>query len=100
LVLHLIAADPAALKRIAQANRDYVNALADMTVRTLLSDDRGVEWANPKTATRILFSYRNARYVLPGSQQAHCVTTGKPVLVENGAFIARPSHTYRITVRK
>ena len=100
MVLHLIADDPAALKRIAQANRDYVNVVADMKVRTLLSDDRGVEWANPKTATRILFSYRNARYVLPGLQQAHCVTTGKPVMVENGAFTAQLSHTYRITVRK
>jgi len=100
MVLHLIADDPAALKRIDQANRDYVDSLSDMKVRTLLSDDRGVEWANPKTATRILFSYQKARYVRLGLQQAHCVATNKPVMVENGAFIAQPSHTYRITVRK
>ena len=100
MVLHLIADDPAALKRIAQANRDYVTALPDMKIRTLLPDDRGVEWANPETATRVLFSYRNSRYARPSLREAHCLTTGKPVMVENGSFTARPSHTYRVTARR
>ena len=39
-------------------------------------------------------------YVRPGQQKAHCVTTGKPMLMENGVFIAQSSHTYRITVRR
>ncbi len=71
-----------------------------MKGRTLLSDDQGVEWANPKNATRVLFSYNSARHVRPGLQKAQCLTTGKPVLVENGAFISQPSHMYRITVGK
>ncbi len=36
MVLHLIADDAASLKRIAQANRDYMTAVAEMRVRTLL----------------------------------------------------------------
>jgi len=93
----LIRDDKAAQAKIARHNKDY-NAVVDRMVwRHTLPDDRGVVWTDPnKPGTRILFSYKKARYTCPGITGAICVTTGKAVTV-TGGFMAEPSHTYRIT---
>ena len=89
---------PEAHAKIARANKDYMAVVGSMVYRRTLPDGRGVEWTNPKDATRILFSYRRARYTRPGTTSVHCVTTGRPVKLVDGGLMTEPSHTYRVTV--
>ena len=86
--------------KIARANRDYNQVVHLMKYRRTLPDDRGVEWINPDDSTRVLFSFREARYECPGITAAQDITEDKPVEITNGGFTAQAWHTYRITVRQ
>jgi len=86
-------------QKIARANTDYNQVIAKMVYRHTLSRDRGVEWTNPTDSTRVVFSYKKARYTYPGMTGAVDLTAGKPVALGDTGFMAEPSHTYRITCR-
>jgi len=90
---------PKAHQKIARANRDYTAVVDKMIWRTTLTEDRGVEWTNPDDGTRILFSYKKARYTCPGLTSVRDVTAGKAVSPTGGGFMTEPSHTYRITTK-